>query len=156
MTLCDVMSCSMADVYRCFVRWPCVMWCHAVWQMCSDVLWDDPVCCDIIQYGRCVQMFCEMTLCDVISYSMADVYRCFVRWPCVIWCHAVWQMFCGNMLECESGSLFKIQVFQTVSHYICGNTSVRTSQLSGSICSNTSVRTSQLSGSISPTDTERH
>jgi len=35
--------------------------------------------CDVIQYDRSVQMFCEMTGCDVMSCSMADVYRCFVR-----------------------------------------------------------------------------
>jgi len=46
MTLCDVMSCSMTDVYRCFV--------------------DDPVRCDVMQYDRCVHMFCEMTLCDAM------------------------------------------------------------------------------------------
>ena len=97
MTLCNVMSCSMADVYRCFVRWPCVMWYHTVRQMCTDVLGDDPVWCDVMQYGRYVQMFCEMTLCDVMSCSMADVYRCFVRWPCVMWCHTVWQM-CTDIL----------------------------------------------------------
>jgi hypothetical protein len=73
MTQCDVMLCSMADV-----------------------LCDDPVQCDVMQYGRCVQMFCE------------------------------------NMLQAGSGPLFKIQVFWTVSHYIFSNTSVRTSQLSGS------------------------
>ena len=121
MTLCDVMSCSMPDVYRCFVRlpcvmwchavwhmyrcfvrWPCVMWHHAVWQMCTEVSWDDPVWCDTMQYGRCVQMFrkmtlwcdvmqygrcvqisCKMTLCDV-SCSMADVYRCLVRARCMV------------------------------------------------------------------------
>jgi hypothetical protein len=69
-----------------FVRWPCAMWCDAVWQMCT-VLWDDPVRCDVMQYGRCVQMFCE------------------------------------NMLQGGSGSLFKIQVFWTVLHYIFSNTS---------------------------------
>jgi hypothetical protein len=60
MALYDVMSCSMADVYRCFVRWPIVMWyhvvwlmctdilrCHAVWQMCINVLWDGPLWCDM-------------------------------------------------------------------------------------------------------------
>ena len=103
MTLCDVIPHSMADAYRCFVRWPCVMWCHTVWQMCTDVLWDDPVCCDITQYGRCVQMFCEMTLCDVMSCNMADVYRCFVRWPCAMWCHTVWQMCTDVLWEHAAG-----------------------------------------------------
>jgi len=86
--MCDVMSCSMADVYRYFVRWPCAMWCHAVWQM-----------------------FCEMTLCNVMSCSMADVYRCFVRWPCAMWCHAVWQMFCEmtlyNVMSCSMADVYR-------------------------------------------------
>jgi hypothetical protein len=101
MTHCDVMSCSMADVYRwsvrwpivmwchavwqmCtrFVRWPIVMWCHAVWQMCTDGLWVDPLSCDVMQCGRCVHMFCEMTHCHVMSCSVADVYRWSVRTCC--------------------------------------------------------------------------
>jgi hypothetical protein len=45
-----------------FVRWPSAIWCHAVWQMCTDVLWDDPVLCDVMQYGRCIKMFCEKML----------------------------------------------------------------------------------------------
>jgi len=81
----------------CFVRWPCAMWCPAVWQMCTDILRDDPVRCNVMQYGRWVQMFCEMTLCDLMSCSMADVHRCFVRWPCAMWCHVVWQM-CTDVL----------------------------------------------------------
>lgn len=118
MTRCDVISCSMADVYRCFVRWPCAMWCHAGRQMCTDVLWDNPVWCNIMQYGRYVQMFCEMTLWNVMPCSM-------IMWTDVLWEHAAGWMWLtvqdSSPLDCFS---------------------------------NTSVRTSQLSGSISPTETE--
>jgi len=74
-----------------------VMWYHVVWQMCTDVLWDDPVQCDVMKEGRRVQMFCEMTLCNVMSGRKADVYRCFVRWPCAMWCQAGRQM-CTDVL----------------------------------------------------------
>ena len=77
--------------------------------------------------------FCEMTQCDLMSCSMADVCRCFVRWPCAMWCNAVWQMYIDVLWENAAG--WKLLTVQDSSllycpHYIFSNTSVRTSQLS--------------------------
>jgi len=62
------------------------------------------------------------------------------------------QMFCQNMLQGGSGSLFKIQVFWTVSHYTFSSTSVRTSQLSDSITL-TEIQTLIPPATLSPTTT---